>query len=80
VDRQYVGIDFHRRRSVVVRIAADGARLGVHWIVNEPFELVRVIGLCGESPEVVIEAIYGWFAELTRFPTKRSPSTATGFS
>ncbi len=61
MDRQYVGIDFHRRRSVIVRIAADGTRLGVHRIVNEPFELVRVIGLCGEAPEVVIEATYGWY-------------------
>jgi hypothetical protein len=61
VDRQYVGIDFHRRRSVIVRLSADGERLGLHRIVNDPFELVQVIGLCGESPEVVIEATYGWY-------------------
>jgi transposase len=61
VDRQYVGIDFHRRRSVIVRMSADGERLGLHRIANEPFELVRVLGLCGEAPEVVIEATYGWY-------------------
>jgi len=61
MDRQYVGIDFHRRRSVIVRISADGERLAVHRIVNEPFELAKVIGLCGEAPEVVIEATYGWY-------------------
>ena len=61
MDRQYVGIDFHRRRSVVVRLSADGERLGVHRIVNEPFEFVKVLSLCGESPEVVIEATYGWY-------------------
>jgi transposase len=61
VDRQYVGIDFHRRRSVIVRLSADGARLGLHRIVNEPFELVKVMSLCGEAPEVVIEATYGWY-------------------
>jgi hypothetical protein len=26
MDRQYVGIDFHRRRSVIVRLSAGGAR------------------------------------------------------
>jgi transposase len=61
MDRQYVGIDFHRRRSVIVRLSADGARLGLHRIVNEPFEVVKVLGLCGEAPEVVIEATYGWY-------------------
>jgi len=61
VDRQYVGIDFHRRRSVIVRLSVDGARLGLHRIVNEPFELVKVMSLCGETPEVVIEATYGWY-------------------
>ena len=59
--REYVGIDFHRRRSVIVRLSADGERLGLHRIVNEPFELAEVIGLCGEAPEVVIEATYGWY-------------------
>src|SRR5437867_13212926 len=61
MDRQYVGIDFHRRRSVIVRLSADGERLGVHRIVNDPCELVNVVGLCGEAPEVVIEATYGWY-------------------
>ena len=43
MDRQYVGIDFHRRRSVIVRVSADGERLGLHRIVNDPFELAAVI-------------------------------------
>jgi len=36
MDRQYVGVDFHRRRSVIVRPSASGERLGLHRIVNEP--------------------------------------------
>jgi hypothetical protein len=28
MDRQYVGIDFHRRRSVIVRKNAAGEKLG----------------------------------------------------
>src|SRR5215475_14538190 len=61
MDRQYVGIDFHRRRSVIVRLSGSGERLGLHRIVSEPFEFVKVLGLCGEAPEVVIEATYGWY-------------------
>ena len=61
MDRQYVGIDFHRRRSVIVRMAADGERLGVHRIVNDPCELAAVVSWCGDAPEVVIEATYGWY-------------------
>jgi transposase len=61
MDQQYVGIDFHRRRSVIVRLSATGERLGLHRIVNEPFELAEAIALCGEAPQVVIEATYGWY-------------------
>ena len=50
MDRQYVGIDFHRRRSVIVRLDGDGARVGLHRIVNDPSELVAVMALCGEGP------------------------------
>ena len=56
MDRQYVGIDFHRRRSVIVRMSAGGERLGLHRIVNGPFELAEVMALCGDAPEVVMEA------------------------
>jgi hypothetical protein len=59
MDRQYVGIDFHRRRSVIVRLSASGERLGLHRVVNDPFELAKAIALCGESPEVVIERRMG---------------------
>ncbi len=61
MDRQYVGIDFHRRRSVIVRMSAGGERLGLHRIVNGPFELTVGIGLCGDAPWVVVEAPYGWY-------------------
>ena len=61
MDRQYVGIDFHRRRSVIVRLGSDGERLGLYRIVNDPFELSAVMAQCGESPQVVIEATYGWY-------------------
>jgi hypothetical protein len=36
VEREYVGIDLHRRRSVIVRKNAAGEVLSKTHIVNEP--------------------------------------------
>jgi transposase len=58
---QVVGIDLHRRRSVLVRLTESGERLGVRRMVNDPAELMAEIGRCGPSPEVVLEATYGWY-------------------
>ena len=59
--RQYVGVDLHRRRSVIVRMTPDGQRLGTTRIDNDPFELAQQVSLWGESPQVVLEATYGWY-------------------
>jgi transposase len=59
--RQVVGIDLHRRRSVLVRMTEDGRRLGTARITNSPAELRREIARAGKSPRVVLEATYGWY-------------------
>jgi transposase len=60
--RQYVGIDLHRRRSVIVRMTPDGQRIGpAVRIDNDPFDLALQVASWGESPEVVLEATYGWY-------------------
>ena len=60
--KQYVGIDLHRRRSVIVRMTRDGERIGpMVRIDSEPFELAAQIASWGEAPEVVLEATYGWY-------------------
>ena len=61
MDRQYVGIDFHRRRSVIVRLNGAGERLAVTRVANDPFELRAAMADAGDSPAVVIEATYGWY-------------------
>jgi transposase len=61
VDRQYVGIDLHRRRSVIVRLNSAGERLAVARVANDPFEFGAAIGAAGDAPAVVIEATYGWY-------------------
>jgi transposase len=58
---QFVGIDLHRRRSVVVRMDPAGQALEVTRIVNDVDRLLDVISRAGEAPEVVLEATYGWY-------------------
>jgi transposase len=59
--RQIVGMDLHRRRSVLVRMTGDGRRLGTARITNSPQELRREIARAGKAPKVVLEATYGWY-------------------
>src|SRR6185295_2096900 len=59
--RQFVGIDLHRRRTVIVRQSATGEHLETRRIVNDPLALAREIGKAGLEPEVVLEATYGWY-------------------
>ena len=59
--QQFVGIDLHRRRSVIVRTTHAGEVLESVRIVNDTESLARVIGRAGEDPEVVLEATYGWY-------------------
>ena len=57
---QIVGMDLHRRRSVLVRMSETGDQLAVVRIDNDPITLGQQIAAAGESPEVVLEATYGW--------------------
>src|SRR5437764_8835102 len=59
--RQVVGIDLHRRRSVIVRMTGTGERLEAVRIDNDPVALGLQIAKAGEAPEVVLEATYGWY-------------------
>jgi transposase len=59
--RQFVGIDLHRRRSVVSRTDQHGNVLEAVRISNDPHMLAEVMGRAGEQPEVVLEATYGWY-------------------
>ena len=59
--QQFVGIDLHRRRSVLVRMSETGERLDGVRIANDPYALASVMAQAGEHPEVVLEATYGWY-------------------
>lgn len=58
---QYVGIDLHRRRSVIVRQTPDSEILEQVCIDNDPVALACRIEEAGPDPEVVLEATYGWY-------------------
>jgi transposase len=59
--REVVGMDLHRRRSVLVRMTLDGRKLETARITNSPAELRRAIAGAGTHPKVVLEATYGWY-------------------
>ena len=56
---QVVGMDLHRRRSVLVRMTADGRKLETVRLTNSPAELLRVIARAGKRPKVVLAATCG---------------------
>jgi hypothetical protein len=60
-DREYVGIDFHRRRSVVVRVSATGEKLSSVRSAKDPMAIAAAVAEAGPDPEVVVEATYGWY-------------------
>ena len=59
--RQIVGMDLHRRRSVLVRMTETGQHLETVRISNDPEYLREVMTRAGEAPDVVLEATYGWY-------------------
>ena len=61
MERQYVAIDLHRRRSLILRQNEHGEELGVVRIDNDPIALAAALAEAGPDPEVAIEAIYGWY-------------------
>jgi transposase len=61
MERRYVGIDLHRRRSVIFIMNSDGEKLSCVRIANDPLRLLAEVSRAGDDAEVVIEANYGWY-------------------
>src|SRR5207253_9268191 len=61
VQRQYVAIDLHLQRSLIVRENEAGEQVGVVRIDNDPVALSAALAEAGPDPEVAIEATYGWY-------------------
>ncbi len=50
VTREYVGIDLHRRRSVIIRKDSDGQLLSKVHIDNNPIALAAAVSAAGPTP------------------------------
>jgi hypothetical protein len=61
VERQYGGIDLHRRRSLVARVSVEGELVSAVRLENDPVAIAAEVAKAGERPEVVLEATYGWY-------------------
>jgi len=61
MERQYVGIDLHRRTSTIYRMSGEGETLDCVRIVSEPLALAEAVSAAGPEPEVVLESTYGWY-------------------
>ena len=59
--RQYVGIDLHRRRSVVVRMDGEGEVVDCVRIDNSVPALLAEVAKAGPGAPVAVEATYGWY-------------------
>ena len=59
--RQYVGIDLHRRRSVIVRMTEDGEVLETVQVHNDPHVFAQAVMKGGRDSEVALESTYGWY-------------------
>jgi len=69
--RQFVGIDLHRRRSVIVRQSESGEQLSAVRIVNDPVALGLQLEQAGSDPEVVLEATLSPTVRLLVLPALR---------
>jgi transposase len=61
VERRYVGIDLHRRRSVIYTMTGEGEKVSCVRIANDPVALSLAVAEAGDDADVVIEATYGWY-------------------
>lgn len=59
--KRYVGIDLHRRRSVIFTMSEAGEKLSCVRIDNDATRLLEEVAQAGHDCEVVIEATYGWY-------------------
>jgi transposase len=61
-EKQYVGIDLHRRRSVIVRRNDAGETLEVTKVNNDDLNTFeQAVMAAGEHPDAVLEATYPWY-------------------
>jgi transposase len=61
MEREYVGVDLHRRRSVIFRMDGAGERISCVRVGNDPAEFAAAVSAAPAGSDVIIEATYGWY-------------------
>ena len=61
MDQEYVGIDLHKRRCVMVRMGPLGERLETRRFVSTPTAMAEAVARAGSAPRVVMEATSNWY-------------------
>lgn len=61
MDQEYVGIDLHKRRCVMVRVSPLGKRLETRRFVSTPTAMAQAVARAGTAPRVVMEATSNWY-------------------
>jgi hypothetical protein len=56
-----VGLDLHRRRTVMVRMTLAGEWLEAVRFASDPVVFAEQVAKAGPSPEVVVEVTYNWY-------------------
>jgi transposase len=56
-----VGIDLHRRRSVIYRMDQAGEKIDSVRVDNEPSRFAKEVGAAPVGSDVIVEATYAWY-------------------
>lgn len=59
--KEYVGIDLHRRRSVIYRMDQAGEKIDSVRVDNEPSHFAQAVSDAPVGSDVIVEATYGWY-------------------
>ncbi len=58
--QEYVGIDLHRRRSVIYQMDEQGDKIKSVRVENEPMRFAKEVSAAPIGSDVILEATYGW--------------------
>ncbi len=61
MEKEYVGIDLHRRRSVIYRMDQAGEKIDSVRVDNEPSQFAKAVSVAPVGSDVIVEATYGWY-------------------
>jgi transposase len=61
MEKEYVGIDLHRRRSVIYRMDQAGDKVDSVRVDNVPSHFAKAVSAAPVGSDVIVEATYGWY-------------------